>query len=373
MNVNISEIVSTASKSLKNRTLGGVTNESALSAIEVGVKEAVKKGEAAVSKALREGSEAIGKVKEELQVFKNKSAQEMAELTSQKDEIILQTKAQAKKEARKVKVFEKILPNGNKEIRKANKNGAVMVKEVSADGKNIKTQVTTLEGDYRKTTYNPQNGKPIKTFTNVNGENLIEYSAEGVMSSQKAVNVKKVKSLKPTLVTQTEPKPVKTEYSGEIGAAFDRIFSDGSKETITRVTRRSDSGYGYKVERTIVQKFDKNGKEVGEITNWPENNSTRTFLKNVKPNIDRHMQEYTDHHGTYIKIIADKIYDKTTNSWNICSGEYQKGSQKTIYKVIKDEFGLMTDKYDVKIFDGKKLIEKKVVSYNEISKLSYML
>ena len=98
------------------------------------------------------GNETIGKLQREMQELKGKTAKEIADITSQKDAVILQTKKEAQTEINKVKeganaaiqsakktlkeakagkIIEKILPNGNKLIRKANNNGAVMEKEIA--------------------------------------------------------------------------------------------------------------------------------------------------------------------------------------------------------------------------------------------------
>lgn len=363
-----SDIVNSASKKLQSRTLGGVTKESALEALQKGVSQALENGEAAIGKVRQETQELLGKAQQELQAFKNKSAQEMAELTSQKDSVILQTKQEAKKQiaaAKSVKQSTKVLQNGNTIVRKVNKNGAVMEKEINPSGQTIRASVTTLDGDYRKTTFNPINGKPVKTYTNVNGDKLVEYSSEGVVKSSEAVNVKKVASAKSELVAQTKPEQVKTGWSGERAVAFDRIYSDGSKENITRVT--DEHG---KLERIMVNKFDAEGCRVSEHVSWASENSKRTRLygKNKQTEIN----EWTEKNGLYHKVREDLVYDETISKWIKVGGENSKGGVKVKYKIIKDEFGLYTDRYIAKITYPKgqgKPVEVREGTFTEVTSI----
>lgn len=337
----MSGIVNKASEKLQSRTLGGVTKESALDAVQKGVSEALKKGEEAVS-------EAVAVVQKELAEFKGKSAQEMAELTSKKDELIKQTKEEADaalkaeiKKAKAVKVSSKSLDNGNTEIRKVNKNGALMVKEVTPDGKHIKSEVTNLAGDKRKTTFNPINGKPVKTFSNINGDHLTEYTSDGVMKSNKAVNVKKVKKEKPTLVTQTKPEYVDTRSSSERAMAFDKIYSDGSKETVTRVTDN-----GNRLLRTKVEEFNKEGEKTSEVINWSDNNKRTTIFGK---NTFSETEESLTSNGEYFKRTIEKAYDDITGRWIEVGGENVANNTSMKYKVLKDEYGFYTDKCKAKI------------------------
>ena len=41
-----------------------------------------------------------------------------------------------------------------------------MEKVVNKDGKTIQINVEQLDGSVRRTTYNPETGKPIRTYTN---------------------------------------------------------------------------------------------------------------------------------------------------------------------------------------------------------------
>ena len=162
------------------------------------------------------GNETIGKLQREMQELKGKTAKEIADITSQKDAVILQTKKEAQTEINKVKeganaaiqsakkalkeakagkIIEKILPNGNKLIRKANNNGAVMEKEIALlKNKNgeisehmLNAKVTDLAGNVHKTKYNPLTGKPINTYTDTVKPRLYEYDSKGQNTAIKDV------------------------------------------------------------------------------------------------------------------------------------------------------------------------------------------
>lgn len=221
-----SKIITEASSLLQKKTLGGISKESAIEAIQK-----------AVEKAKTAAEEAVGKVQQELRTYQNKSANDIAKITSEKDafkkeseKAIADAKAECAsklKEAKKVKIHEKTLPNGNTEIRKVNKNGAVMVKEVTPEGKLVKVEVTSAEGDYVKTTYNANTGKPLKTFKTTNGDKTIKYNAEGKSVETKNVNVKKVKPQKPELQA-TEILKEDSSF-----AEIKKTYSDGSYEMIS--------------------------------------------------------------------------------------------------------------------------------------------
>lgn len=345
----MSGIVNKATKGLKDRTLGGVTKESALDSIQKGVSEALNKGE-----------ELVGKVQQELQQFKNKTAQEMSEMTSKNDKVVFETKnaaqkainevkekaAELVKKAKAIKSSSKTLSNGNTEIRKVNKNGAVMVKEVNPQGVTVRSEVTNLAGDYRKTLYDPISGKPLKTFTDVNGDKLIEYK-NGILPSVKSVNNKKLKPTKPTVVSQSQPKPGKTSYLGESASEFERIYSDGSKEIITEVTRDKN------VERICINGYNPEGKLVSEITSHPGAKAKYTQLYDPESNSRIKIQEFVTADGIKNTKKENIKFDDTIGGYSLTSGEHKIGENTIKFHRLKDEFGLITEKFQAKINHGK--------------------
>lgn len=375
-------IAKNIAQTLKSKAFGGVSKESAEAGIELATK-----------KTAELGNETIGKLQREMQELKGKTAKEIADITSQKDAVILQTKKEAQTEINKVKeganaaiqsaknalkeakagkIIEKILPNGNKLIRKANNNGAVMEKEIALlKNKNgeisehmLNAKVTDLAGNVRKTKYNPLTGKPINTYTDTVKPRLYEYDSNGKNNTVKDVNIKKLKSTKPTLVTQTEPHEINAGPSGERAIGVERIFSDGSSETIAKITNPNNP-------RVIVAKKDPSGQVYERATTWTENNSQR---------IERFEKD-----GTYIEtekfidtnnqLFSRTIYSAKDQMSNrrICIGEKVMNSiGKKQIKRQKDEFGFYTDTYKGKytfLKDSNKKTIKLEGTKEEIDKL----
>lgn len=342
-------------QTLKSKAFGGVSKESAEAGIELATKRTAELG-----------NETIGKLQREMQELKGKTAKEIADITSQKDDVILQTKKEAQTEINKVKeganaaiqsakkalkeakagkIIEKILPNGNKLIRKANNNGAVMEKEIALlKNKNgeisehmLNAKVTDLAGNVRKTKYNPLTGKPINTYTDTIKPRLYEYDSNGKNNTVKDVNIKKLKSTKPTLVTQTEPHEINAGPSGERAIGVDRIFSDGSSETIAKITNPNNP-------RVIVAKKDPSGQVYERTTTWTENKSQR-IERFEKDGTYSETEKFID---TNNQLFSRTIYSAKDqmSSRRICIGEKVMNSiGKKQIKRQKDEFGFYTDTY----------------------------
>ena len=348
-------IAKNIAQTLKSKAFGGVSKESAEAGIELATKRTAELG-----------NETIGKLQREMQELKGKTAKEIADITSQKDAVILQTKKEAQTEINKVKeganaaiqsakkalkkakaskIIEKILPNGNKLIRKANNNGAVMEKEIALlKNKNgeisehmLNAKVTDLAGNVRKTKYNPLTGKPINTYTDTVKPRLYEYDSNGKNNTVKDVNIKKLKSTKPTLVTQTEPHEINAGPSGERAIGVERIFSDGSSETIAKITSPNNP-------RVIVAKKDPNGQVYERTTTWTENKSQR-IERFEKDGTYSETEKFLD---TDNKLFSRTIYSAKDQMSNrrICIGEKVMNSiGKKQIKRQKDEFGFYTDTY----------------------------
>ncbi len=348
-------IAKNIAQTLKSKAFGGVSKESAEAGIELATKRTAELG-----------NETIGKLQREMQELKGKTAKEIADITSQKDAVILQTKKEAQteinkvkeganaaiqsakkalKEAKASKIIEKILPNGNKLIRKANNNGAVMEKEIALlKNKNgeisehmLNAKVTDLAGNVRKTKYNPLTGKPINTYTDTVKPRLYEYDSNGKNNTVKDVNIKKLKSTKPTLVTQTEPHEINAGPSGERAIGVDRIFSDGSSETIAKITNPNNP-------RVIVAKKDPSGQIYERATTWTENKSQR-IERFEKDGTYSETEKFID---TNNQLFSRTIYSAKDqmSSRRICIGEKVMNSiGKKQIKRQKDEFGFYTDTY----------------------------
>lgn len=184
----VSKIISEAGSTLKSKMVGGVSKESAEAAIND------------VAKKLKNiAEEAMGKAQKEIQECKNKTANEIAEITSQKDTAVFnakqeaekaietakaQAKAKAKAEvktAKAVKTGKEVqLENGNTRTRKINKNGAIMTTEKTPNGNKVSVEVEQLDGSTRKTFYDPGSGKRSYTKTNTDAKKTYEYDLEGL-------------------------------------------------------------------------------------------------------------------------------------------------------------------------------------------------
>ncbi len=353
-NPDLTRITQNALTHLKGKTFGGVSKESAQEAVEHGVTEVIK-----------QGREAIGQVQQEMNLLRNKTAHEISQITSEKDIAIFKAKQEAQqeiataqkaadekvKQAKAPKIFEKLLENGNKLIRKVNQNGAVMEKElISTVDKNqqpvervLRAKVETLAGDIRKTTYNPQTGKPVKTYTNTNGSKVYEYQEEGFATKVNDVNVKNVKAEKPTVITQTPAKRVSGIYYGETGMEVERIYSDGSKDTITKIMDRDHSDNA----RIKLVKVDKNGKFLEETTKW-STGSVRT-TKMLPNGARKEIETFFNQEGKPITSYNEFKYDQTTRETVITEFGCAYPKLRYTAKLQKDEFGLYSDKYNTKI------------------------
>lgn len=276
---NIKNVVQSAENGLKKKALGGFTPES--------TKEALQKVADGVKQL---ADNAIGAVQRELQAYKGKSAQEMAELTSKKDAVILnkdkqiaEVKENAKQQIKAAKAVKtgkpKTLPNGNVETVKVNKNGARMTTETTPDGRKVNVSVETINGDIRKTKYDPVSGKPVKTFTNINGDKVIDY-AEG-NSKITSVNVKKIKPQKPKLVSD---KVIESKYGMQ---KIEKVYSDGSYEMV---------GYNPRLQLAVSsEKFNAAGKKIETfaLTSDKDGNQFKT-IKKLNPETGKKIEELVE-------------------------------------------------------------------------------
>ena len=363
----IAKITQDAYSALKSKALGGVSKESAQNAISDAVNKAVKLGE-----------DAVGKVQQEIQALRGKTAQEIADITSQRDAFVLQTRQNAQKEiemanqkaaeavkhAKATKSAQKILPNGHKQVRSVNKNGAVMVKEYNEAGQLLKYNVTTLDGTIRRTSFDPVSGKPVKTFTNTPGKDVLVEYPQNAAKKIKQVNNKKTAPKKPELVTQTRPEPAKSEWMGEYGQKFDRIYSDGSKETIFRFTDSNNE-----VKRTVAEMFDKDGNRVADKLVWGKGGAAREHIYKKDKIISK---EFSTSSGQKIEHSTEKVYDPNTDKWVISKAKTVDGEKTVTHTAIKDEFGFYTDKYTAKTTYPKDSGKKPEIETVDASKLPHV-
>lgn len=334
----ISNITKEACAALKGKTFGGVTKESAMEAIE---QTARKVAEAA--------EETIGRVQQEIQALRGKTAREIADITSQKDAFCHQVQEQAAeaaaalKQAKAVKTAQKVLPNGHVQVRKVNKNGAVMVKEYNEQGQLLHSSVTTLDGSIRRTTYNPIDGKPVKTFTNASGKDmLIEYPANGKTKTTQVNNKKVNPKQKPALVSQTDPKEV--TFNSKKYIEFERVYADGSKEVLRKYADNKQNADNLSKLYSVI-KYDSKGRLISEK------------YKNVLSNSTICTDTYNPETGQIIKRKAERSSLLNVNGTHVEEIKFDgnkevshsvSDSGYTVKKVLqKDENGFYTDNYKI--------------------------
>src|SRR5574344_689688 len=78
-----------------------------------------------------------------------------------------------------VKMGERKLADGSREIRKSNKNGTLMLKKFGSNNQLDFFEVTQLDGSKRKTKFNIKSGIRNFTKTNTNGEKTYKYNSVG--------------------------------------------------------------------------------------------------------------------------------------------------------------------------------------------------
>ncbi len=317
---NIKNVVQSAENGLKKKALGGFTSES--------TKEALQKVADGVKQL---ADNAIGAVQRELQVYKGKSAQEMAELTSKKDAVILgkdkqiaEIKENAKQQIKAAKAVKtgksKTLPNGNFETVKVNKNGARMTTETTPDGRKVNVSVETIDGDIRKTKYDPVSGKPVKTFTNINGDKTIEYGQ--YETKVKDVNVKKSKT-KPTVVNRVQERDKETGEN-----VIRQTYSDGSYKIA-----HPRNQYG----SVIVESFSPDKKLTKRVTTWDEAQRIEKFDDNKRTCIEKN--EYFE--MTHVQKNDSTGREYTSSYKNISK---KNGITEKFNRDV-DEFGVVKPEY----------------------------
>ncbi|MBR1424807.1 hypothetical protein IJ579_04510 [bacterium] len=293
---------------LERRTLGGVTSDSATNAIETGIRNIANKANEILGNAQRE----ILQLRQQAEL----TAQKIAELTTEKDSVTIRATsleeklAQAEKQIKEIKTQKfgikvgkpRTLPNGNIETIKINKNGTRMTTETLPDGRKVSVTVETLDGLKRKTFYNPSTGKPIRTFTNVDGDRNIRYDAEGIATSNKRINVKKAKQ-KPTVVANEvlsiEKGIVTTKKTFSDGSYEILKINDFSKQPINRQLFNGEkklieeAEYKYMDEKiyTTLKKYD---PETGKLKSILEETDFGTYKTSIEKKVTERRETYEE-------------------------------------------------------------------------------
>ena len=324
LTINPENVIKSAESSLKKKTFGGVSLESA--------KEAIQKTADGVKQL---ADNAIGSVQQELQNFKGKSAQEMAEMTSKKDAIILSKDNQIKelsemtseKDAiilskdNEIKELSEIFDTASKllrrgkgvfvwgkpketkrgtlEINRSNRNGARMTIEITQptpDGEAslLKAKLTNNDGDVRTTYYllnytgnkkhirtkSPINEGNINlsigvrkfTYTDVNNDMKIHYDRNGDFKSKELVNQKKVtkKLYSEDFISSNSDTGIDRFKKLNIDGSYQIEDYDNNRQMLIKTSQYNSKGQRYK--ESYIQ-FDDDGKIESRVTTKfnPEN------------------------------------------------------------------------------------------------------
>lgn len=177
----------------------------------------------------------VQQVQKKLDSYKGRTSKEIADLISERDKFVQKAQAEATradaaeakiKQSKKSKVGKpKVLHNGNIEYKKLNKNGATLVVEKTPNGKLVRVKGEDLDGNLRETTFDPQSGKRIKTFTNVNGDKVYIYDDANVL-------VKPLNRIRSNKVEMFAEEIIEEKPNSHI-MELKRSYSDGSVEYVT--------------------------------------------------------------------------------------------------------------------------------------------
>jgi|GEM_PF-2383934 len=246
-----------------------------------------------------------------------------------------------------IKTFEKTMPNGNSQLRKVSKNGAVMEKITRPDGKLESIKVTLIDGALRKTKYDT-NGIRLKTFTNTQGDVLIKYNSSGEAVSLKNINKKEIK-----------PKLIREEI-GDFGI-LKKIYSDGSYDTVDK----------FKEDSLITTKVSHYNSSDNLTSSVSETQSTIDGFKIILKRL------YNDN-GEHLSSIS------TSSNGYKHQTEYKNGDiirQKTLFKdgftrkisAVTAEQEVSTNKVEI-IYPKNHLIEKSLIEnkYEMLQETMYL-
>lgn len=237
MVIKIDSLVSTGVGKLEKRLMGGVTLESAQKAISETANAVAEE----MDRVSRSTVEQINS--ENFKAMKKLKNDYLAQLAQRDEEMLFLSTSKSKVEAEKQNILtrlEKLIarvenartyeeietfPDGSKIFEKINLNRIRATKTVNKDGKT--TQINIVKGNlFRRTTYNPETGKPIRRVTNAtkDGKTIeILFNNYGNIKKINPLNVKKVKLGSPIVVDR------KVISNGDYCVETETYYSDGSK------------------------------------------------------------------------------------------------------------------------------------------------
>ena len=339
----------------KNKVPVNEVNKAIEDAVNQAIKEAEKEADAA-KKALNQAHTNA------MNAANKAHSQAMSRLTEEK-ELLQQQLAEAQRPLAKRPhiIFgePKVLPNGNIETVKTSAlTGGRMTIETLSDGETVISRlVETVNGDKRKTFYDPVTQDPIKTFTNTrrDGDVLIEYTPNGHKITR--VNNKKVKPEKPVVVNREKL----TSNDGLI--PFRETYSDGSYKILKfgRDPNIPVLAEHYDRQNRLLSKFD---------NHWYSGQKETSVLKKYNPETGKETSvkttEYTNVNG--VKKISkewEDLYDETGKNAIQKTVFDAKTGLKKIAKYPQNQYGLVGDCEKMRvIYPDTSKIKKATILYS---------
>ena len=297
MAINVEGIVTNAAKKFEKKFMGGITEESARKALQAGIEEAATIGQAEVRI-----------VQQKLSKTQVQSAQQIAELTKQKDRFergVNQLTAERDQIAEELKAAQQVIEGAAKPIRGINPKGNIVEVSTNPRGRITKTveklpnkEETPISVTYTdKLGYKRTNhldlgtGKVERTTTNTHGNHEYVYGEKGsvVIGSK---SKKPVKCLSKDIIEKNLKNGI---------AKIKKTYSDGSYEIINYNINTKCEFSGYRI--------NKYGKKISEFEMRGNNSEKMTTF-------------FDEDRGEF---LSSRLIEWTTNKGG-------KGSQETFYE-----------------------------------------
>ena len=321
MAINIQQIASESAATLKGKMMGGVSRESAVDAITGAAtkvadlmteeaKTAQRNFQSSIDQLRRTHAQEIASK----DTFIKGQATEITETKSaltqskQENETLGKKLSGIADRIKRAATFRRIKtnPDGTEVFAKSNINGAKMEKVVNKDGKTVQINVEQLDGSVRRTTYNPETGKPMRTYTNTGKEPVeILYDQYGRSVKTRKVNVKKVdaqKAPKPTVVS------TKILRDDDGVRELESKMSDGS---IKKVMVLKSNG-------EVIESSHASTRDYWAATGvWYSkgNDGVRRFVKRTRNDAGKIVEKWETIHPSGIKVVTP--YSTVTDDFGI--------------------------------------------------------
>ncbi len=318
MTINIQKIAAESAATLKGKMMGGVSKESAVDAITGAAtrvadimteeaKVAQRNFQSSIDQLRRTHADEIASKDsfirgQEVQISESKTALAQSQ---QENETLGKRLSGIADRIRKAATFRRVKsnPDGTEVFAKANVNGTRMEKVVNPEGKITQINVEQLDGSVRRTTYNPETGKPVRMYTNTGKDPVeITYDQFGRSIKTRKVNVKKSAAPKPTVVE------TKILRDSDTIRELESKMSDGS---IKKVMVLKSNG-------EIIESSHASSPNFWNATGvWynKDNNGVRRFVKRTRNDAGKIVERWETIHPNGIKVVTP--YSTVTDDFGI--------------------------------------------------------